>query len=791
MAASIALERLAASPVPAATPARQPSPLWDGLRLGLERGAQFVIALIGGLGMTEFGSGLGWLADFVIGFLLIGLLYSGLNALVALLWKLVGLLAKGIGAVLARRSPAAAGKCLAPYHFLRRIRGQSIGAVLAPIAIMMMDKVKIGGASLVSLPSVTESLIPFGILASALLGLALAHGLERGQRIALAAAAAVVVALPLGWYLWPGTTGYLAQPSAGALSALPEFTFENPGLPGPYQVQSLTYGSGQARRAEFGKSADLITPTVDPTAAYAGWTGLAGSFFQWLFGFDFKHLPLAAEVWYPAGITGAGSAAGDGPFPLVLIVHGNHQASEYSDPGYAYLGEHFASHGFITASVDENFLNGHALWDGQGSEMPVRAWLLLKHLQVWRDWNATSGNPFYGKVDLDRVVLMGHSRGGEAVAHAAMLNTKLTSPLNKLSDDGDFNFGIRGVVAIGPADGQWKPYAAERKVVDVSYLLIQGGHDQDLSSLSGIRQYNRVRFESNPEAFKAVAYIYRANHGNFNTVWGDADHGVSASMILNRAPLLTGEEQRTAAKVFMTAFLEATLADRPEYRKVFVSPAGARAWLPQDVYATQYEDATFQAIDTFDPLSKAEAADATEPKSEHSGLVNLGEPALSLRDAQLQENRALRVEWTAGSNPTYSLTLPQGADASFKLDGDERLAFELSNAGDEATPVYVTVELVDAHGAVAALAANRYGVLPPPMPARLEKSRQVSKLLGYDFFPRVSTPYERVLQSFEIPLPAFTAANLEFDSSQIRMIRFRFNDENPGKVYLDEIGFRG
>lgn len=784
MTATAAYGVLAPAPdtIPAA-PTRQSSPAWHGARLGLERGAQLVAAVIGGLSMSEFRTGLGWFVDFAIGFLLIGFLYSGLSALIALLWKLVCLVAKGLGTLAGRRlSPQRADKALAPYRLLSRIRGQSVGAIVAPIAIMCMELVKIGGASIMSQPAVTESLIPFAILASVLIGVATVRQLKPWLRIAAVTLAVVLVAAPVAWYLWPGTADYLARPDRPALAALPEYTFENPGLPGTYAVQTLTYGSGQARRAEFGKNAALITPAVDPTAAYGGWNGMAAGFYQWLFGFDFKHLPLAGQVWYPEGL---------GPFPLVLIVHGNHGASDYSDPGYAYLGEHFASRGFITVSVDQNFLNGHALWDGKGAEMPIRAWMLLKHLQVWRDWNGAPGNPFYGKVDLDRVVLMGHSRGGEAVAHAAMLNQKRNAPVSRLSKDGDFGFGIRGVVAIAPADGQWKPMGTDRKIVDVSYLLIQGGHDQDLTSLAGIRQYNRVSFEANADAFKAVAYLYRANHGNFSTIWAGSDHGTSASMTLNRASLLEGEEQRQAARVFLTSFLEATLSEKAEYRKVFVSPAGARGWLPNDIFITEYQDATFKAVNTHDRAGKVESADTGEVKASFSGLVQPRRSALLLRDGQAQQNTAFMAEWQAGASPEYTLRLPQGGQANFSLQGDERLVFELANAGDVAAPVYVAVELVDAKGSVAVQPANRYGLVPPLTPARLEKSKQVSKLLGYDFFPKLRTPNERVLQSFEIPLAAFKAANPNFDATRLTTIRFRFNDEQPGKVYVDEIGFRG
>ena len=34
----------------------------------------------------------------------------------------------------------------------------------------------------------------------------------------------------------------------------------------------------------------------------------------------------------------------------------------------------------------------------------------------------TRSNRFHGKVDLDRIALIGHSRGGEAVAIAALFN---------------------------------------------------------------------------------------------------------------------------------------------------------------------------------------------------------------------------------------------------------------------------------------------------------------------------------------------------------------------------------
>ena len=61
---------------------------------------------------------------------------------------------------------------------------------------------------------------------------------------------------------------------------------------------------------------------------------------------------------------------------------------DFSDPGYAWLGELLASRGFILASIDENFLNGNAR-----AENDARGWMLLKHLEVFRALNDSTGKP--------------------------------------------------------------------------------------------------------------------------------------------------------------------------------------------------------------------------------------------------------------------------------------------------------------------------------------------------------------------------------------------------------------
>jgi hypothetical protein len=678
------------------------------------------------------------------GFLGFAFLSAG-EGLVVLLWKVLGWLfarlkfAQG-EQFLRLASPVPLGRILGAFIFIA-------GDLLWPNSFLQHIVLPVVGEIAIILTGVTAMLV----------ALARLDGRSRPAQFALIGLPAALIVAFVVWVVNPGFAGYVAALPETAVP--PNFALANPGEPGPYTVASLSYGSGQNNhRPEFGETAVLTTPTVDGSHIFGGYSGLSASFYQWYWGFDYSQLPLNGTVWYPADAVG--------PAPLILIVHGNHAMSRPSDPGYAYLGEHLASQGYIAVSVDQNFLNGLLFIEGGNAEIPLRAWMLLNHLQQWRVWNETPGNPFAGRVDLDRVALIGHSRGGEAATWAAEMNWK---DMPGLSSAADFGFGVHGVVAIAPSDAYTGPGDRKPLLNRTSYLLLGAGHDADTYLLYGQRQFSRQRLTTNPEGFKALAYVYQGNHGQFNSVWGSRDRSLYNSWLLNRAPLLSQGEQQQAAKVLTTAFLNAAVGDEAAYRDLFRNPVTAVSWLPETIIVTQYQDASFRRVNTAGSAAVA------------SGGLSAQTETLTLRDGETaQGNQAQRLSWPAGSQPQFAITL------SPRQVADHALVFALASVPGEPVAAGMMVEVETAVDQTARLLLNDFSPILPTLPAHLVKANWLAGMTG---FPAKIAPEEIVLQSYSLPLSAFQAANPALALDQLHTIRFLFDGGAAGAIYLAEVGF--
>ena len=589
----------------------------------------------------------------------------------------------------------------------------------------------------------------------------------------------------------------------------------SPAEPGSFAVRTLYYGSGTDRnRPEYRDSVAIITDSVDASKLVD--LGRSAKDRNGYWGFTPEGFPLNGRVWYPDG---------EGPFPLVLVVHGNHDMRDFSDPGYDYLGELLASRGMILVSLDMNFINGGVRGENDG-----RGWLMLKHLQAWEGFNVEAGNPFRGKVDMSRIAIMGHSRGGEAVGHAAAFNR-----LSRYPDDAslafDFGFDIRSVVAIAPVDGQYLPTGRKVPVENVNYLVFHGSHDGDVTSFHGLRQWDRVSFTDGGEWFKTSVYMYRANHGQWNSVWNSFDNGPRSGRILDLRYLVPPEDQRRFAEIYVTAFLEATLNGEERWLPLFRDHRTAGAWLPKTMYVTRTQHASFQALATFEE-------DIDVATGSHSGVTLRGDSLSTWREERLtlrsrnraatsasQENQVVRLGWNnriTGSDTTrtgppavFEIRVPDGLtrwwgtgpDASVSLalnatesipgprrdpdppeeedraEGPDRRGGSRSRDADaEKPPVDLSVEIEDGAGRAARVALSRYGPIRRPMDITIWRRQDQEREVFAD-------REEFVLQGFEIPLSDFLEIEPELDPTHLIAVRLVFDRAPAGEILLDDVGF--
>lgn len=583
--------------------------------------------------------------------------------------------------------------------------------------------------------------------------------------------------LAAGAAVWLGSVVFAGTPDAvgrGREVAEADRTLPlpDPGRPGPLDVRTYTYGSGLDRqRSDYAADADWVSPVVDGSALLEDWRDLKGWVRTRYWGFGPAALPLQGRVHAPTGA---------GPFPLVLIAHGNHAMEDFSDAGFAWLGHHLAGHGYMVVSVDHNFLNHTNADDlnpfssGLQNETDARAWLLLEHLQAWRQWTRDPGHPMFAQVNWERVALIGHSRGGEAVATAALFDG-----LDAYPDDArvrfDYRFGIDAVVALAPDDQKYRPRGSSRHLSGVDYLTVHGGMDADVRSFRGISQYRRVALDRSVANFKASVYIGQANHAQFNLDWGRHDAPFPHRLFLDDRAVMEGSAQRAATAVFITAFLEASLRDARGYLPMFADVTKARRWLPDAHYTVDRARGDAMPLADFD--EDADPGSATVPGARLSGqgLQTWRETRVAMK-WDVPENHVVQLGWDARETrqaPVFAIDFEE----DHAVAGGAALAFSAASldAGSAADALDWSIVLTDGAGQRASVPLARQQRLQPPFQASVLRGRR------FDGTPTS----EPIFQRFAIPLAAFA----DIDAERIRRIEFVFDRSAGGRILLDDIAF--
>ncbi len=245
-------------------------------------------------------------------------------------------------------------------------------------------------------------------------------------------------------------------------------------------------------------------------------------------GFD-TPVEMTAEVVAPKGATGSR--------PLALFLHGRHDTcykpgsedgvtgdwpcADGSKPIPSHLGylrdqRLLASQGYVTVSISANGINAQD-WQAEDAGAQARSSLVRQHLAHWADWAAhRSSAPAVvreaAKADLSRVLLVGHSRGGEGVNRAAM-DSLYPPPAAEDGYRGPVRWKVRGTVLIGPT------IFGQNPVADVPSVTLLPGCDGDVSDLQGENFVDGTRGISRGTALHSAVYLVGANHNYFNSEW--------------------------------------------------------------------------------------------------------------------------------------------------------------------------------------------------------------------------------------------------------------------------------
>ncbi len=170
--------------------------------------------------------------------------------------------------------------------------------------------------------------------------------------------------------------------------------------------------------------------------------------------------------------------------------------------GYEYVQRLLASQGYATVSISANAINAQD-FDSADAGASARSALVRHHLALVAQWTADPGKPrWFGRVDLDDTVLVGHSRGGEGVARA-VVDSRLRAPWH-----------VRGEVLVAPTDFARLATPYTPSVTLLPYC------DGDVIDLQGQQYTDLARdLTSDDTAFRSSVLMRGANHNFFNVQW--------------------------------------------------------------------------------------------------------------------------------------------------------------------------------------------------------------------------------------------------------------------------------
>ncbi|HEU4880745.1 MAG TPA: hypothetical protein VFT45_00830, partial [Longimicrobium sp.] len=505
-----------------------------------------------------------------------------------------------------------------------------------------------------------------------------------------------------------------------------------------------------------------------------------------------------ALVRYPAASAGLDRpvATTKPRYPLVFILHGNHRRKRggvfvESFRGHEPLARHLASHGYVAVSIDGDDINQHV--DAAGPLITQRGEIIRRHIAFMTARNATH-RLFRGKLDLSRIGLIGHSRGGEGVVAAQSQNVS-----------GGLGLGIKALVSIAPTTAMGLTPAAP-------YLVLYGSSDGDVSAEDdSVNPF--VLYDAAPPP-KAMWFIHGAIHNRFST---NADWQIPLLIDNDDGRMLSLAQHQSIALGFCRAFMERQVLDDAAFDLFF--DHGER---PASVSAVEMHPQVrvpgARVVDNFEQP----APDLTVPLEQQladRAATNTLTLAVTGPDLSLPEPRQPGSPAFAGPLTEASLKL---ADTAFfphatsgallawssataqyrtELGGVDATSFQVlsfrvgqRHASPRNTPGAAQdffVVLTDSGGRTAEVQVSTRATIPAPFVRHDHAGLGHPTIPGSAIFwsPDVPALTRSPLRTVRLRLDDFKAANPALDMTTLQRVTFAFRQTPQGEIAIDDIEF--
>ncbi|MFC9695047.1 Calx-beta domain-containing protein [Kribbella sp. NPDC056951] len=503
---------------------------------------------------------------------------------------------------------------------------------------------------------------------------------------------------------------------------------------------------------------------------------------------------VVGKVYTPVGATGKR--------PFVLFLHGRHSycyggtneqpekpwpCTDGAKPvpsyrGYDGAAKALASSGYQVVSISSNAVNAYdgGVYDA-GAQ--ARAELILDHLKLWKQWSTAGGGPFgnkyVGKIDLQNIGLMGHSRGGEGVARAAVVNA-----------DRGGEFGIRAVLPLAPVD------FARSTVPGVAMSVILPYCDGDVSDLQGQKFYDDTRYSvTGDAATRSTVTVLGANHNFFNTEWtpGQSEapsnddwggEGKAAPCDAKYAGRLKAKEQQAVGTAYLSGFFRLHLGNEKQFLPLFDGSDARAASAGRAVVrvVSQAPLATRRDVNRFDSALPKGALTGKASAVLCSGAT--------LKDARAATPTCLTTDgsgdsphwdsaWFAARTPTMAATRLSWRDKTgvlrVNLPAAQRdvrkfaaLSFRTAPDPAGAAKTDLSVRVVDGKGRAVSVPVSKV-------------SDALTRLPG----PKTFGLPKNLLRSVRIPVSSLKGIDLK----DVRAIELRTDKVAKGTVYLSDLAF--